>query len=54
MVHEHTDRGFDADIDGMRSSVITMGGLAEKQFARAMDSVRNGDLRLVSLVLVDE
>ncbi len=51
---EHTFKAFDADIDGMRSAVITMGGLVEKQFTRAADAVRYGDLRLISLVLAEE
>jgi phosphate transport system protein len=54
MIHPHTLRAFDADMDGMRSAVITMGGLAEKQFARSVDSVRFCDLRLISQVLADE
>lgn len=51
---EHTFKAFDTDIEGMRSAVIAMGGLVEKQFTRAIDAVRHGDLRLVSQVLVDE
>ncbi len=54
MQHEHTFKAFDADIDGMRSAVITMAGLVEKQFARAADAVLHGDLRLISLVLSEE
>lgn len=53
-MHEHTLKAFDADIDGMRSAVITMGGLVEKQFTRAADAVLHGDLRLISLVLAEE
>jgi phosphate transport system protein len=51
---DHTLRAFDVDIDGMRSAVITMGGLVEKQFTRSVDAVRYADLRLVSQVLSDE
>lgn len=51
---EHTTKAFDADIDSMRSLIITMGGLVEKQFTRAVDSVRYGDLRLITQVLTDE
>lgn len=53
-MNEHTIKAFDADIDGMRSAVISMAGLAEKQFTRAVDSIRDGDLRLISRVLSDE
>ena len=54
MVHEHTDRGFDADIDGMRGAVMTMGGLVERQVRRAAEALRLNDLRLVADVLADE
>lgn len=54
MMQEHTDKNFDADIDGMRSAVLTMGGLVEKQFKRAIDAVCHNDLRLVAQVLADE
>jgi phosphate transport system protein len=51
---EHTYRPFDADIDRLRSAVTTMGGLVERQLARAVDAVRERDLRLLAQVLVDE
>jgi len=54
MVYEHTDKAFDADIDGMRSAVMTMGGLVERQLQRAADALRHNDLRLVAEVLADE
>ncbi|MFT4100414.1 MAG: phosphate signaling complex protein PhoU [Burkholderiaceae bacterium] len=54
MLKEHTTTAFDADIDTMRSVIITMGGLVEKQFTRSVDAVRYGDLRLITQVLTDE
>jgi phosphate transport system protein len=54
VMQEHTFKAFDTDIEGMRGAVIAMGGLVEKQFARAVDAVRHADLRLVSQVLIDE
>lgn len=51
---EHTMKAFDADIDGMRSTVMTMGGLVEKQFTRAIDAIEFSALRLISQVLEDE
>jgi phosphate transport system protein len=54
MVHEHTFRAFDTDIDGIRSALTTMGGLVDRQLVRAVDAVRQGDLRLVAQVLADE
>lgn len=51
---DHTYKPFDADIDALRSAITTMGGLVERQFIRAVDAVRQGDLRLVTQVLTDE
>lgn len=53
-MQQHTLKAFDADIDGMRSTVMTMGGLVEKQVTRAVDAIEYSDLRLISEVLVDE
>ena len=53
-MQHHTLKAFDADIDGMRSTVMTMGGLVEKQFTRAIDAIEFSELRLISQVLVDE
>ena len=54
MPSQHTYKAFDIDIDTLRSSVTTMGGLVERQFVRAVDAVRYGDLRRVMEVLTDE
>ena len=51
---EHTVKAFDDDMDRVRSIVVAMGGLVEKQFTRALDAVRHGDLRLASIVLAEE
>ncbi|HYF58750.1 MAG TPA: phosphate signaling complex protein PhoU [Burkholderiaceae bacterium] len=51
---DHTYKQYDTEIDAMRSSITTMGGLVERQFVRAVDAVRYGDLRLVTQVLADE
>jgi phosphate transport system protein len=53
-MQEHTFKAFDADIEGMRSAVIAMGGLVEKQFTRAVDAVLHHDLHRVAQVLTDE
>ena len=54
MPSEHTYKAFDLDIDTLRGSVTTMGGLVERQFVRSVDAVRYGDLRRVMEVLTDE
>jgi phosphate transport system protein len=51
---DHTIRQFDTDIERMRSTVSMMGGLVERQFLRAVDAVRDGDLQRVTQVLEDE
>jgi phosphate transport system protein len=51
---DHTIRQFDTDIERMRSTVSMMGGLVERQFLRAIDAVRDGDLQRVTQVLEDE
>lgn len=54
MARETTHRQFDAEIDALRSAVTMMAGLVERQFVRAVDAVRLGDLRLIAQVLADE
>jgi phosphate transport system protein len=54
MPGEHTYRPFDVDIDAMRSAITSMGGLVERQFTRAVDAARHGDLGLAMQVLADE
>jgi len=54
MVAEHTAKAFDTDIDLLRSNVLKMGGLVERQVARAVDGIRLMDLGLVAEVLQDE
>jgi phosphate transport system protein len=54
MPREHTYKPFDADIDAIRSAVTAMGGLVERQFMRAVDAVRHGDLGLAMQVMADE
>ena len=51
---DHTFKQFDADIDAMRSAFTTMGGLVERQVVRAVDAVRQGNLRLAAQVMADE
>jgi phosphate transport system protein len=51
---DHTFKQFDTDIEKMRSTVSMMGGLVERQFIRAIDAVREGDLQRIMQVLEDE
>jgi len=36
---EHTNKQFDAEMESIRSGVLTMGGLVETQMARAIESL---------------
>jgi phosphate transport system protein len=54
VIQEHTNKAFDADMDGMRSAVLLMGGLVEKQIDRAVRACTRLDLSLASQVLSDE
>jgi phosphate transport system protein len=53
-MNDHIVSAFDADIAGLRSAIMAMGGLAETQVARAVRSVSQASLFLVSQVLESE
>lgn len=53
-MQEHTNKAFDIDMEGMRSAVLLMGGLVEKQIDRAVRACTRLDLSLASQVLSDE
>jgi phosphate transport system protein len=58
-MNEHTSKQFDAEMEGIRSGVLAMGGLVETQFRRAVEALRSsgdgdGDDDIVSLVASDE
>ncbi|MDA8327800.1 MAG: phosphate signaling complex protein PhoU [Betaproteobacteria bacterium] len=46
MPQEHTYKQFDADLEHMRSRVLSMGGLVEQQISQAMEALLNADLEL--------
>jgi phosphate transport system protein len=51
---DHTYSRFDTDLIALRSEVLTMAALVERQFLRAVDAIRGGDPALVARVLADE
>lgn len=54
MTDHHTQVAFDNDIDRLRTSVTTMGGLVERQLQNALVALRACDEGVVQRVLDDE
>ena len=51
---DHISKKFDAELEGLRSRVLQMGGLVEQQITRAMEALANGDMPLADQVIVDD
>ena len=52
---DHTNKQFDADMEAIRTGVLTMGGLVEKQLTRAIGALENDAAEgLVDAVGADE
>jgi phosphate transport system protein len=52
---DHTSKQFDAEMEAIRSGVLTMGGLVEKQLTRAIEALsEDEDARLIDTVAADE
>lgn len=47
---EHTNKQFDADLEGVRSQFLEMGGVVEAMIQDAIEALANGDLSLVDKV----
>jgi phosphate transport system protein len=54
MSNVHTYTPFDNDIERLRTSVATMGGLVERQLVNALEALRGCEDSLVEQVLADE
>ena len=54
MNSEHSSKQYDQDLEAIRSRVLLMGGLVEKQFRDAMTSFRTGDLELAGQVILGD
>ncbi len=54
MNQEHISRQFDADLEGLRTRVLEMGGLVEQQLKRAMDGLESGDIGLIDQVIAND
>ena len=51
---EHVSKKFDAELEGLRSRVMQMGGLIETQISRAVDSFMSGDIDQMEQVIADD
>ena len=55
MTQEHTNKQFDVEMEGIRSGVLSMGGMVEKQLTRAIEALgQEDDSHLLDAVGADE
>jgi phosphate transport system protein len=53
-INDHISRQFDSELEAIRANVLQMGGLVESQIMRAVESLLNGDVTLMSKVVEDD
>ena len=52
---DHTNKQFDAEMEGIRSGVLSMGGIVEQQLTRAIEALeKDDDARRTDAVGADE
>jgi phosphate transport system protein len=51
---EHTSKQFDLELEGVRSRVLQMGGLVEKQVQMAIDALVSGNQVLMDIVISND
>ncbi|MDY7579594.1 phosphate signaling complex protein PhoU [Herbaspirillum sp. RTI4] len=51
MMGEHSSKQYDADLEQIRSEVLAMGGIVERQFQDAIAAFRNGNVNLAEQVI---
>ncbi|AMO95847.1 phosphate transport system regulatory protein PhoU [Collimonas fungivorans] len=54
MSGEHSSKQYDTDLETIRSKVLLMGGLVERQFQEAINVFRNGNLDSAERVIKDD
>jgi phosphate transport system protein len=53
-IEQHTSKQFDADLEGIRSRVLQMGGLVETQLVSAIEGLTTGGDEVISRVIDTE
>ncbi|MBL8460181.1 phosphate signaling complex protein PhoU [Zoogloea sp.] len=53
-MNEHTSKKFDAELEGIRTRVLQMGGMVELQIVKAMEGLSEGDLLLIDQVIEND
>ena len=51
---EHTSKHFDAELETVRSRVLQMGGLVEKQITAAIEALTTGNLQLAEQTIAND
>ncbi len=54
MTGEHSSKQYDTDLETIRSKVLLMGGLVERQFQEALNVFRTGNLEAAERVIKDD
>ena len=52
--NEHSSKQYDIDLDTVRSRVLAMGGLVERQIGHAIEALERGDLALAEQVVITD
>jgi phosphate transport system protein len=50
----HTSKQYDAELEGLRSRVLQMGGMVEQQIVRAIDSLSSCNMPLIAQIIADD
>ncbi len=54
MGNDHISQKFDDELETIRSRVLEMGGLVEKQISSAIDSLSSGDVNMIDQIIEDD
>lgn len=51
---EHISKQFDAELEGVRTRVLHMGGVVEEQIIKAIDGLTSGNMTTIEQVIADD